>query len=218
MKPEITRECVVPVAETRFVKLYDLQYAPGRHYYNATRREADNIIAVKSDGELKSSLPDAVTCFVIVRTPEEEPKLVLIREYRYPAGRVLCGPPAGLIDKKDIDTHAAILNAAKREIFEETGIDLRASDKLFTINSFLFSTPGMTDESNAIVCAVADLPDYSSLNQSGAEGTEYFEGFALLTAEEAADWVRLGRDDKGLPYSAYTWMALCYFISGAWQG
>lgn len=36
-KFRIKKEQVVPLLETKFIKVYDLQYAPGKHYYDATR-------------------------------------------------------------------------------------------------------------------------------------------------------------------------------------
>jgi ADP-ribose pyrophosphatase len=85
------------------------------------------------------------------------------------------------------------------------------------VNPLLFSSPGMTDESNALVLAVYDLPDLSQLNQDGAEGSELFDGFKLLTKEEAEALLRAGRDEDGTFYSVYTWTALTWFVSGLWE-
>ena len=94
---------------------------------------------------------------------------------------------------------------------------LKESDKLFTINPLLFSTPGMTDESNALVCAVIDLDDTSSLSQEGAVGSECFNGFELIDKEEAATLLKNGRDKNGIFYSVFTWAALMYFVSDLWR-
>ena len=151
MKPEIKKEQVKPLFESRFIKVFDLQYEEGKHYFDATRRPLENLMAIKSDEEFKTALPDAVTCVVIVTLPGEEPKLLLDYEYRYPAGQFLLSPPAGLLDPEDAACAEPLLATAKREIEEETGLVLSATDKLFVINPLLFSTPGMTDESNALV-------------------------------------------------------------------
>lgn len=55
-------------------------------------------MAVKSDEEALAMLPDAVSCFVIIRLPGGDDRLLLSWEYRYPAGRFLLGVPAGLLD------------------------------------------------------------------------------------------------------------------------
>ena len=217
MKPEIKKEHVKPLFESKFIKVFDLQYEEGKHYFDATRRSADNLMAIKSDKEFKTALPDAVTCVVILNIQGEEPKLLLDYEYRYPAGQFLLSPPAGLLDPEDANTTAPLLATAKREIEEETGLVLKETDKLFTINPLLFSTPGMTDESNALVCAVVNLEDTSTLSQEGALGTECFNGFELITKEEASKLLQNGRDKNGIFYSVFTWAALMYFVSDLWK-
>jgi ADP-ribose pyrophosphatase len=79
-----------------------------------------------------------------------------------------------------------------------------------------FSSPGMTDESNALVCAVVTLEDSSSLNHKGIEGSERMEGFRLLTRQEALEIIKSGRDEFGNTFSLMTWSALMYFISDLW--
>jgi len=217
MKPEIKKEHVKPLFESKFIKVFDLQYEEGKHYFDATRRSADNLMAIKSDEEFKTALPDAVTCVVILNIKDEEPKLLLDYEYRYPAGQFLLSPPAGLLDPEDANAAAPLLATAKREIEEETGLILKETDKLFTINPLLFSTPGMTDESNALVCAVVNLEDTSTLSQEGALGTECFNGFELITKEEASKLLQNGRDKNGIFYSVFTWAALMYFVSDLWK-
>ena len=217
MKPEIKKEQVKPLFESKFIKVFDLQYEEGKHYFDATRRPLENLMAIKSDEEFKTALPDAVTCVVIVTLPGEEPKLLLDYEYRYPAGQFLLSPPAGLLDPEDASCAEPLLATAKREIEEETGLVLGEGDRLFVINPLLFSTPGMTDESNALVCAVINLENTASLSQDGAVGSECFNGFELLSKEEAQKILANGRDNNGIFYSVFTWAALMYFISGLWQ-
>ena len=90
-------------------------------------------------------------------------------------------------------------------------------DRVFTVNPLVFSTPGMTDESNALVCAVLHGADLSALSQEGAEGSEQFDGFALLTKADARKVFCEGRDERGNFYPLYTWAALSYFVSDAWK-
>lgn len=217
MKPEIRKENVQPLFESKFIKVYDLQYEEGKHYFDATRRPLDNLMAIKTDEEFKASLPDAVTCVVILNVKNQEPKLLLDYEYRYPAGQFLLSPPAGLLDPEDACAAEPLLATAKREIEEETGLTLSENDRLFTINPLLFSTPGMTDESNALVCAVINLENTSALSQEGAVGSECFNGFELLTKEDAAKLLNNGRDKNGIFYSVFTWAALMYFVSDLWK-
>lgn len=215
--PTITLDQAHSLLETPFLRVADLQYAQGRHYYVATRRPLDQLAAVRPEKEFLRLPPDAATCIVILRTPSQEPRLLLMREYRYPAGRFLLSPPAGLMDPEDLETDQPALTTALREIREETGISA-APSRLELVSPLLFSSPGMTDESNALVLAVYDLPDLSQLNQNGAVGSECFDGFRLLTRQEAAEVLRCGRDEEGHFFSIFTWAALTWFVSGLWEG
>lgn len=235
MKPEFKKENIVPLFDSKFIKVFDLQYAEGKHYYDATRRSIDDLTCLKTDDAFKLMLPDAVTCFVILKVKDEDPKLLMSYEYRYPTGQFLLSPSAGLIDPEDRSAYEkalssglsnevvlkayedTLLTAAKREIFEETGIDVKAGDKLTVVNPLVFSTPGMTDESNGLVEAVINLDNLDSLNQNGAVGSELFNGFKLLTKEEAKKIIKSGRDEFGNFYSVYAWSAMMYFVSGLWE-
>ena len=303
MKPDITKESVKSLLDTKFIKVYDLQYAEGKHYYDATRRRAEELIATKTDEDFKKMLPDAVTCAVIlvgdgkkgiagelgkdgmsVKDGESvcdmvgnckmayecdgnegtfEPRLLLSREFRYPAGRFLLSPPAGLIDPEDKEGYLCaladesnkisetelrrladetLISTAKREIKEETGLTVGLDDDIFVINQLLFSTPGMTDESNALVCAVIDVGDAlkaeavkenlsygeaskadcvklieNILTTEGAVGSEVFDGFVLVTEAEAKEIIKKGRDSYDNFFSVYTWCVLMYFVSGMWK-
>lgn len=203
--------------ESKFIKVFDLQYEEGKHYFDATRRPIDKLVATKSEDEFRTMLPDAVTCVIILKTTDSEPKLLLTKEYRYPTGHFLLSPPAGLLDSEDEATANPILSAAKREIKEETGLSVGEQDNIFIINPLLFSSPGMTDESNALVGVVLNLEDLSALSQEGAVGSECFDGFELLSCKDAREILKNGRDNEGIFYSVYTWAALMYFVSDLWK-
>lgn len=216
-KPRLTMDGVKQLLTTRFINVFDLQYEPGKHYYNATRSKAENLVALKSDKEFQEMTPDAVSCFVIVEVKGEEPKLLLSYEFRYPTGQFLLSPPAGLIDPEDREAEAPALLAAKREILEETGLTVTEKDRIRLVNPLLFSSPGMTDESNALACAVITMDSFDGVDRSGAVGTELFCGYELYTEADARRILREGRDDNGNFFSVYTWCALMYFVSGLWK-
>lgn len=207
----------MPLYESKFLRVFDLQYEEGKHYFDATRRSLDDLVAIKTDEEFRTMLPDAVTCIVIIQTKDEEPRLLLSKEYRYPTGQFLLSPPAGLLDPQDKVLENPILSAAAREIKEETGITLQDTDRLFLVNPLLFSTPGMTDESNALACAIIRLDDQSILSQDGAVGSECFDGMKLLSMEDAKSILLAGKDTDGTFYSVYTWACMMYFISELWR-
>ena len=196
--------------DNRFVKVFDLQYAPGRHYYEATRRARADLVADMDEAAFRSMVPDAVSICVVWHTEGKEDRMLLNREFSYPLGQTVLSVPAGLIDPGDrgLNREDAIRQAAVRELFEETGITAGEKDTFTALHPCLFSSPGLTDESNAM--ARIDLYGHaeSELNQSHAEGAEKFEGFRLVTREEAKAMM------QGEPLSVYTWIGLAAFVMG----
>ncbi len=213
--------------ESKFIKVFDLQYGEGRHYYNATRRDEEDLVAAKSTEEFKKMLPDAVSCVVICNPSDDdeksghEPCLLMNREFRYPTGQYLLSVPAGLIDPEDCtgdnDNTAPLIKTAMREFHEETGLKVTEKDTVSVINPCLFSTPGMTDESNALVKIVLNRDSLNGMSQEGAVGGELFDGFDLLTKAQAKKILEDGVDEHGIYYSVYTWAALTYFVADLWR-
>lgn len=234
--------------ESKFIKVFDLQYQEGRHYYNATRRDENDLVAAKSTEEFKKMLPDAVSCVVIWNPSDDdeksghEPCLLMNREFRYPTGQYLLSVPAGLIDREDVETisgykaqidmdnnnadsnawtieknNSILIKTAMRELHEETGLKVTEEDEVSVINPCLFSTPGMTDESNALVKIVLNRDSLNGMSQEGAVGGELFDGFDLLTKAQAKKILEDGVDEHGIYYSVYTWAALTYFVADLWR-
>lgn len=213
--------------ESKFIKVFDLQYQEGRHYYNATRRDEEDLVAAKSTEEFKKMLPDAVSSVVIWNPSGDdeksghEPCLLMNREFRYPTGQYLLSVPAGLIDPEDCtgdsDNTASLIKTAMRELHEETGLKVTEEDEVSIINLCLFSTPGMTDESNALVKIVLNRDSLNGMSQDGAVGGELFDGFDLLTKVQAKKILEDGVDEHGIYYSVYTWAALTYFVADLWR-
>lgn len=234
--------------ESKFIKVFDLQYREGRHYYNATRRDENDLVAAKSTEEFKKMLPDAVSCVVIWNPSDDdeksghEPCLLMNCEFRYPTGQYLLSVPAGLIDREDVETisgykaqidmdnnnadsnawtieknNSILIKTAMRELHEETGIVITEADEVSVINPCLFSTPGMTDESNALVKIVLNRDSLNGMSQEGAVGGELFDGFDLLTKAQAKKILEDGVDEHGIYYSVYTWAALTYFVADLWR-
>ena len=199
---------VETLLDTKYIKVFDLQYAPGRHYYNATRRSREEMVAAMSGEKFRSMVPDAVSLCVIWHEEGQEDRMLLNREYRYPLGQFVVSVPAGLIDPGDRgkDRKAAALAAAARELYEETGIQIGDKDACRMLQPCLFSSPGMTDESNAMVRVDLYGHEQGELTQSHAEGSEKFEGFLMVTRAEARELMRTE------PISVYTWIGLAAFV------
>lgn len=78
---------------------------------------------------------------LVVDDTRQPPRVLLLRQYRYPAGSSLWELPAGRIDRGE-----GPLAAAKRELLEETGFRAGRWKRLFTY----YSSPGFLDETMAI--------------------------------------------------------------------
>ena len=208
------KEQIKKLYDSKFMKMYDLQYKEGKHYYCASRREEDRLQAVLPKEKYGSLPPDGVSCVVVLRVKGEEPKLLLNWEYRYPAGQYLLSVPAGLVEAEAWNsTEEAIKNTAVRELKEETGIVVGEKDEISIINPFVFSSPGMTDEANALVYMSINRDTMPELSQSGAEGSEKFEGCRLVSLAEARKYLVDGKDEHGIYYPVYTWAALMFFVT-----
>lgn len=85
---------------------------------------------------------DAVIIAAVLRNPGQEPRLVMVREFRVPVGSYVIGLPAGLIEKDE-----PIEEAIRRELLEETGFELSA---IHRITQPLLSTAGLSDEAAAL--------------------------------------------------------------------
>ena len=212
-RPLITENKLQSLYETKFLNMYDIQYAEGKHYFEATRRKASNTVCLKNDSEFKKMLPDAVTIGIALYLPNEAPKLLMSYEYRYTVGQFQLSPVAGLIDPEDEDTENPLISAAVREIKEESGITVKETDSIEVINPCAFSSPGLTDESNAFLFAKIHLPDLSELNQDGSVGSELFDGFELISREDVKKIYTSGCDKNGNYYSLAAWAVMGYFLT-----
>ena len=200
------------IYESEYMNLYDLQYREGGHYYCASRRTKDSMVALTPDEECGTMQPDAVSCFVVLNIKGQPKKLLLNWEYRYPVGQYMLSVPAGLVDKGDWNNPNALVDTAIRELKEETGIEVEESDEIKVVSPCVFSTPGMTDEGNALVYISINRDEMPKMNHDGAEGSEVFEGFRLVSKEDAEEYLCKGRDEHGMYYPLFTWAALMFFM------
>ena len=213
MNGGIDRNKIETLFENRFLKMYDLRYAEGKHYFEASRRGAEDLVVRKEGDAFRGMLPDAVTIAVVLHLPGNQTRLLMSYEYRYPVGQFLLSPMAGLLGPEDRNSPDPLVTAAVREIREETGLQVKDTDKVYILNPCAFSTPGMTDESNAFLCAEITLDSLDGLSQDGAEGSELFDGFELLDRTRVQEIFRTGRDEHGNFYSLAAWAVLSAFLS-----
>jgi len=143
--------------DNRYLNLYELDatFRDGSRapYYVASRRKnADAIKAATHDNQA-----DGVILYGVYG--EEKDKVVLVRQYRYPIDGYVYEFPAGLVEPGE-----DMLEAGKREMFEETGLNFTP---VRTARPF-FTSIGMTDESCGTVFGYCS-GEPSNAHQEGSE-------------------------------------------------
>lgn len=139
------------------------------HYTDAggVKRSWEAVSRRKLPGTVHGSA-DAV--FIVAKiVPDDE--LVLVRQFRPPAGKLMVEFPAGLIDPGETAQTTAV-----RELYEETGFTGKVT-KLFNGS---YSSPGMTGES--IILAVMEI-----------DGAAYPDGFIPENHQEECENIEVFR-------------------------
>lgn len=136
------------LTENRFLNMYELETRnkkgePGR-YFVASRAEDIEELKLKTG----VNRPDGVIIYSLYG--EKKDRVVLIRQYRYALNDYIYEFPAGLVEKGEAFSVAAV-----REMKEETGLDLEVLSVPEMYQKPYFTTVGMTDESCATVYGYA---------------------------------------------------------------
>lgn len=122
------------------------------NYYFASRNKENDIKMKTHDVK-----PEGIVIYGV--TSGDEPKLVLIKQYRYPIDAYIYELPAGLVDGDETPAQAAV-----REMKEETGLSLEVYEggAEFYRRPF-YMGPGFTDEmSSAVFGTVTGIPNLDS--------------------------------------------------------
>ena len=161
------------LAETKFLSLYNANYT------NKSGNEKTWTIATRKDKktleeQFFNGKEDKVDAVVILAYHKDKKKLVAIRQFRIPLNNYDYELPAGLIDNND-----DIISTVKRELKEETGLDLEEviEDR---IGQKLYLSPGMTDESVSLVYCTCS----GKISNENLEEDEDIETI-LLSKEDA---------------------------------
>ena len=127
----------------RFLNYYELEavHRDGSispYYMTSRAKDASQLKAVTHQNR-----PDGVILYGVYG--EEQDRVVLIRQYRYPLGDYVYEFPAGLVEEGEEMGAAGV-----REMYEETGLPFTPVDAGCYSRPF-FTTVGMTDESCGMV-------------------------------------------------------------------
>ena len=136
-------------------------------FYNATYKTASGNAKVyemisrnknlKDLSDIRGKDCDAV---ILIVTSPDKSKILLSKEYRMATGGIAVNFPAGLIDAGETPEQAA-----KRELKEETGLDLISVEEILPSS---FSGVGLTNERSCCVIGTAD----GEFSQSSSEEEE----------------------------------------------
>ncbi len=172
----------------KFIHRYDLTYETedgGRKVYEMISRNPD----INSKEELTAKKPDAV---VLIMTDESGERILIDKEFRMATGEWIYNFPAGLIDPGETPGEAA-----KRELFEETGLTLyEVLDEI----PLSYSAIGFSNETN--VCIL------------GRAKGEFRKSTSVLEEIEPGWYTRAEVREliKNYPFAART-QAYCYLWS-----
>lgn len=140
---------ITQLSENKFVNLFLVEGTNKKgyesKYYVASRAKKEEELKIRT-GE---NTADGVIMYALYG--EKHDKVVLIRQYRYPAGGFVYEFPAGLVEKNEEFHEAAV-----REMKEETGLDFAPIECDPMFEEPRFTTVGLTDESAAMVYGYAD--------------------------------------------------------------
>ena len=179
------------LASGKFIALRKLEYVDRR---GVTRfwESADRV-----NGSPRSSSRPAAVLIIAKIVPDDE--LLLIRQFRPPAGKFMIEFPAGLVDPgEDIET------TAHRELYEETGYQGKF---LFATNSG-FSSPGLTGESVAICAIEIDGKNYPEIPENHQEECEDIEVLRVPAAQLEEFISEQERNGCGVDSKLYTFLAM----------
>ena len=132
------------VNQGRFITRYDVSYETSEgsiKNYEMVSRNPD----MKTKEDLESHFAEAV---VLIIHDKDNKKILLNKEYRMAVGDVAINFPAGLIDPGE-----TVEIAAKRELWEETGLTLTEIKDVLPMS---YSGVGITNERSIVIIGVAE--------------------------------------------------------------
>ena len=135
-------EKILKKQKGNFINRFDLIYK--------TRTGKDKIYEIVSRKEdvtpesLKNSIPEAV---MIIAFNDDKSKVCVNKEFRLSCNKEIYNMPAGLIDGDE-----NIINAAKRELKEETGLVI---NEILTVLEGAYSAIGVSNERTSMVICKA---------------------------------------------------------------
>ncbi|MCI6691334.1 MULTISPECIES: NUDIX hydrolase [unclassified Clostridium] len=165
------------LSKTKYLSLYSADYTNKKgnlkNWIIASRKSLEDI-----ENKFFNNEEDKIDAVVIIAKHVDEDKLVVIRQFRVPINDYVIELPAGLVDGSE-----SFEEAVRRELKEETGLDLIEIDREATKEKVYISV-GMTDESIALVKCTCN----GVVSQENLEEDEDIE-VVMLNKEEAKELI-----------------------------
>ena len=160
------------ILEGKFITRYDVDYLTAEGH-SKTYEIVSRNKSIQTLEDLQNKSPDSV---IMILTDESGERILVSREYRMAMAQWIYNFPAGLIDPGETPEESA-----KRELWEETGLDLIRIDDVLD-NSY--SAVGFSNERNITVFGAAR----GEFRKSTSDAEEIIPGW--YTKEEIRELLR----------------------------
>lgn len=131
------------IHDGHFIHRYDITY----ELEDGTDKTYEMISRSPDARTLKDLQPEQADAVVLMIHDEKKEKLLLSREFRLAVGKWVMNFPAGLIEPGETPKESA-----RRELKEETGLDLTVIEQIMPLS---YSAIGFSNETNIAVCGTA---------------------------------------------------------------
>ncbi len=183
------------ITDRKHLNLFSAQYRDRadnmKNWVFASRSHLPNPLNREAGVNSEPGIPDAV---VVVPFHRLEEKLVIIKEFRVALGDYQYGFPAGLVDRGE-----SIVQAGKRELLEETGLEVT---RVLKFSPPIYSSSGMTDENISLLFVECDGEPSNEFN----EMSEEIE-VIMLSRQAAGELI----SKVDLKFDVKSWMVLRMF-------
>uniref|UniRef100_A0A8H7Y2H3 Nudix hydrolase domain-containing protein n=1 Tax=Psilocybe cubensis TaxID=181762 RepID=A0A8H7Y2H3_PSICU len=164
-EPRILSKEEMPASEAKWITLKKIKYSDqeGKEPTLSIKR-----IWESAERKTRKSIGvDGVAIFAVLRSKSNAFPLstVVIEQFRPPVGKYIIELPAGLIDEGE-----TVEEAAKRELYEETGY---TADDIMEVSPVVVSDPGLTNANMQLVVLNVVMEDELTLPKPNLDPGEF---------------------------------------------